>query len=215
MAMHQSIEGRRFGRLTVLSFCDVKSSNARWLCICDCGRERVVAACHLKSGHTTSCGCVRRTHGCSRSSVEYGIWRGMKTRCSNPRDPSFHKYGGRGIDVCKRWREDFAAFLADVGPRPSPAHSLERIDNSRGYESANVRWATPAEQARNTRRNHYLTFRGETRTVTDWAKQIGMSPTGLAARLRRSGMTVEQALTLPPGLDNQRRWDRRVARSAP
>jgi hypothetical protein len=106
----------------------------------------------------------RRTHGMS-STPEYFAWAAMLSRCHNPANPRYDDYGGRGITVCDRWRADFAAFLADVGRRPSPAHSLDRIDNDRGYEPGNCRWATAYVQARNRgrralgRSGHYLSTR--------------------------------------------------------
>lgn len=128
------------------------------LCQCSCGTVRIVAVQTLKSGASTSCGCVRdsatsqrnTTHGLS-TLPEYKTWCGMKDRCHNSKNKFFHLYGGRGIEVCSEWRDDFAAFFAHVGPRPSPKLSIDRIDVNRGYEPGNVRWATASQQSRNRR----------------------------------------------------------------
>lgn len=125
------------------------------------------------------------------------VWWHMRRRCDDPDDPRYPKYGARGIRVCDRWRENFDAFLADVGPRP-PGMWLERIDNDGNYEPGNCRWATPAEQQRNTRRNVRLTVGGETMTVTDWAIRLGCSKHVLHQRLRR-GWSPDRVVGTPIG----------------
>lgn len=117
----------------------------------------------------------------------------MKWRCD--RDKEAHIYRDRGIVVCQRWREDFAAFLADMGPRPSPKHSVDRIDNDRGYEPGNCRWATVLEQARNTRRNVLLTHGGVTLCVAEWAERTGVHATTILRRIR-CGVPVARALDM-------------------
>lgn len=198
------LSGQRFGKLTVVAAAGSRHGNALWECGCDCGSRCVVAACHLKSGHTKSCGCSYGTHGASYT-PEYRAWVGMVQRCEDPASVRYHRYGGRGIKVCAEWRNDFTKFLEHVGPRPSPSHSLDRVCNDKGYQPGNVRWATSAEQVRNTSRNVQITFNGETMVLTDWAQRIGLHPTALAGRIRR-GMPLHLALTLPVGLDNQRCW---------
>jgi hypothetical protein len=128
--------------------------------------------------------------------AEYGIWKGMRQRCTNPTVRDYHRYGGRGIEVCERW-ESFTAFLADVGPRPGPGYSLDRIDNDGDYEPGNVRWATAKEQQRNTDRVRRFTYQGETLTLPEWAERVGM-PAALIGRRVWSGWSVEAALTTPP-----------------
>lgn len=118
----------------------------------------------------------------------------MKSRCNNPNDPEYANYGGRGITVCVEWTRDFPTFLRDIGRRPSMQHTLDRIDNNGNYEPGNCRWATKAEQARNTRVSRVLCHAGESLTITDWARRIGLSATAIAQRLRL-GWTIEQALT--------------------
>lgn len=128
------------------------------LCRCSCGTLRIIAVQTLKSGLSKSCGCARdaalaqrnKTHGLSNL-PEYKTWCGMKDRCHNPKNKHFKDYGGRGIVVCNEWREDFGAFFAHIGPKPSPELSVDRIDVNRGYEPGNVRWATASQQSRNRR----------------------------------------------------------------
>jgi hypothetical protein len=131
------------------------------------------------------------------SAPEHRIWAGMKTRCYNPNAEHFERYGGRGIAVCWRWRNDFAAFFADMGPRPSVNHSIERRDNDAGYSPDNCYWATQKEQTRNTRRNHRLTWNGDSLTMADWDIKLGFPKDTVKARINRRKWTIERALTQP------------------
>lgn len=200
------IAGRTFGRLTVIQRASgpVKhGQQVRWTCRCSCGREHVVGGYHLRSGRTISCGCasvealVARSlkHG-ERSSAEYRTWCHILRRCLVQAAKDYPRYGGRGITVCRRWREDFSAFLADVGRRPSARHSLDRIKNERGYEPGNVRWATAREQANNRRDNRTLTHRGRTMTIAAWAREAGLNRGTLRSRID-SGWSIDAALTTP------------------
>lgn len=127
---------------------------------------------------------------------EYRAWSKIKERCFKPHHPSYTDYGGRGISMCARWRGSFPAFLADVGPRPSPAHSIDRIDNDGHYEPGNCRWATRSQQVRNSRHARRLTFGGETRTICEWADRLGLKLNTITDRLRK-GWQVEEALGRP------------------
>ena len=120
----------------------------------------------------------------------------MKARCLIPSNAEYHNYGERGITICAEWRDNFAAFLAHVGRRPTPAHSIDRIDVERGYEPGNVRWATAKEQADNRRNNVYLTLHGVTRRIMEWAELTGLSLETLHSR-RRLGWSDEQVLSEP------------------
>ncbi len=156
--------GAKYGRLTVLGLAGRDAAGRqRWLCRCDCGSQRVISSGDIRRKHkpTRSCGCLRAEvmaranlqHGHANvrngnGSPEWNAWASMRKRCTNPRHEFFHLYGGRGITVCKRW-DDFSAFLADMGARPSPEHSLDRSNNDGNYEPSNCRWATRSEQARN------------------------------------------------------------------
>lgn len=165
--------GMRFGRLVVVADSGVKASygDRLWDCTCDCGSTIRTVAYSLKSGRTTSCGC-RMMEESSRiiraynSEVGHGLrfhplyktWDSMIRRCLNPAQPRYRDYGGRGITVCERWRglpDGLRNFIEDVGERPSPKHSLDRINNDGNYEPANCRWATASEQAYNRRPKRY------------------------------------------------------------
>jgi hypothetical protein len=140
---------------------------------------------------------IRKKHG-MRKCIEYACWVNMKQRCYNPKSPIYKYYGGSGVTVCERWKDDFAAFLEDVGPRRSLEYSLDRYPNARGnYEPGNVRWATDEEQARNRPGyNVNVEWRGVIKTVTQWEKDLGFGADVLANRLR-TGWDVSEAFTAP------------------
>lgn len=191
--------GMLFGRWRVLHEAGLKNYSRYWLCQCDCLCIREVRGEHLSRGRSRSCGCLSTDlspHGHCRASIgkspEYNIWNNIKKRCYNPRNPSYPRYGGRGIQMCEQWRS-FITFLAEVGARPSAGLSLERIDNNGHYEPGNIRWATPTEQSRNRRSNVRLTFHGQTKTLVEWAEIRGIRPTIIQGRLRR-GASLEEAL---------------------
>lgn len=143
----------------------------------------------LKHGHT------RRSLPQKRTRL-YVAWSNMRARCRNPNDRCYAMYGGRGIRVCERWDDSFAAFEADMGPHPGAGYSLERLNNDGHYAPGNVRWATAKEQGRNKRNNVYLTFRGERLHVSEWASRTGLRVHNITNRLSL-GWTVERALTEP------------------
>lgn len=128
---------------------------------------------------------------------EWLAWWRMIHRCTNPKNPKYGSYGGRGITVCKRWRNSFAAFLKDIGPRPSTAHSLDRIDNDGDYRPSNCRWATRQQQAGNRRSCHLITFRGKTLTIAEWSRRTSIHRTAITSRIFQRGWSVKKALTTP------------------
>lgn len=127
---------------------------------------------------------------------EHRSWTQLIQRCTNPNNPAYAKYGGRGITVCARWRNSFVDFLADMGERPSLGHSLDRIDNDAGYFKENCRWATKSEQACNRRSNRLLTLGAETLPVMEWSRRTGLKRSTIEQRLVY-GWSVERALTTP------------------
>lgn len=194
----KDISGQTFGRLTVLRAVGRdQKRNIIWLCQCRCGNVAKNQGYRLKSGNTTSCGCAQREHCTTHKqsgSRTYGSWVAMRRRCSNPDDVSFHNYAGRGITICARWNR-FENFLEDLGERP-PGKTLERINNDGNYEPGNCRWATQAEQCRNTRQNHYLTYKGETLLISDWAKRLGVKTYVLCHRVAM-GWSDERVIGQP------------------
>lgn len=193
------IAGKTFGRWAVLAPSGSKDDGKTWQCVCACGHRRVVRGKDLRSGRSTSCGCASRErstkHG-RKNSPEYSSWQAMIARCTRPSHGAYHRYGGRGIKICDRWRHSFEDFFADMGPRPEGL-TLDRIDTNGHYEPGNCRWATRAEQSRNQRTNVLLSAFGKTMCAAAWAKEIGVTRTCIWLRLRR-GWSVEKALSARP-----------------
>jgi len=176
------ITNRRFNRLVVIAPAGGKPGLRKWLCQCDCGNTKVVFGGNLRAGYTQSCGCLHkertstatRTHGAagigaSAHTAEYNCWRSMKSRCAG----NDLRYGGRGITVCAEWLNSYPAFLTNMGPKPTPKHTIERIDNSGPYAPWNCRWATMSEQAINKRNNRWITYRGQRRIMSHVAAEHG------------------------------------------
>lgn len=198
------VVGDRFGRLLVLAVINKDRCGQKFLCRCDCGKDRSVYSHNIRSGKTKSCGCLHRettrlrstVHGAKRNGIktpEYGTWQAMLSRCINQNDGSFPDYGGRGIQVCKRWIESFQNFLDDVGLRPT-GKTLDRINNDGNYEPNNCHWATKKQQARNTRTNRWIEFNGQKKVLAQWADDLEIAPNVLVQRLKR-GWPIERALT--------------------
>ena len=199
------ITGQRFNRWTVLARdADYRPGFPKWRCICDCGTEVVVRGQALRDGTSKSCGCQRvdssrktciernTTHG--KSGIpEFKIWAAMRQRCVNPKAMGFNHYGGRGIKVCERWNS-FENFLADMGLRPSPKHSIERRNNDGPYDPTNCIWATKKMQANNTSINHRLRLGDETLTVVQWAERLGIDRHTIGNRLAL-GWPIEKVLS--------------------
>ena len=191
------LTGKTFGKWTVLEFHSYNNrGSVKWLCRCECGTEKPVITADLRRGRSTQCTrCARTRHGVSRS-PEWNSWAAMRKRCSNPSYGNYHRYGGRNIVVCDRWLKSFVNFLADMGPKPSSKHTIDRIDNDGNYEPSNCRWATPKQQSRNKSTNHLVTHNGRTMCLVEWAEETGIGFVTLYCRLQ-SGWSIKQVLTTP------------------
>ncbi|HMI94452.1 MAG TPA: hypothetical protein VK509_23930 [Polyangiales bacterium] len=200
-SMDERMLGRRFGRRVVIARAEGKD---RWAMQCDCGTPGNAIGGHLRAGKALSCGCLQRekaaathrTHGLSRRfRAEYLVWKGMRSRCANPTNPAFPRYGGRGVRVCERW-DSFENFIADMGARPADRESIERKDNDGHYEPSNCVWATRREQNRNQRRTRRVTVDGSTKSAADWEDAAGLQRKRVCARLD-AGWPAQDAVRRP------------------
>lgn len=193
MAKLKDITGQQFGRLTVVRY----AGASKWECVCECGTVRVVEGGNLKSGRTRGCWkhYPKRPRKIPSNAGHplYSVWRSMHRRCRDKGDPL---YGGRGIRVCESWGR-FKNFLADMGERP-PGSSLDRYPDKNGdYAPGNVRWATPTEQANNTRSNRILWAFGKSMTMAEWSREVGLSQDVIEQRIRTLRWPTEKALATP------------------
>lgn len=200
----EDISGLVSGRLTAIVRWPNRADN-HWVCQCECGAITVVRAEHIKKEIVRSCGCLRRELSSERARrgvphknmdrhsklPEYTTWCGMKARCTNKNNHAYRHYGGRGITVCERWL-DFKNFYADMGPKPV-GYSLDRIDNSHGYEPGNCRWTDKVTQQNNTRSTRHLTYGGETLSMMQWARKLGLAHQVISSRVY-AGLPIERVL---------------------
>lgn len=197
------LSGETFGRLTVLNKAANVSGRVAWECQCECGRRCIAIAHLLRSGGTRSCGCLRvetstnrmTAHGYAKKGAvapEHKVWTGMLKRCDEKNSDRYERYAGRGITVCDRWR-NFQNFIDDMGPRPSPKHSIDRINNDGNYEPGNCRWATQREQVENSTTAKIFTVDGRSQSISAWAREVGVNATTISSRLKR-GLPFEQAI---------------------
>lgn len=201
--IHVDITGQRFSMLVAVNTTGVRRGQRYWNCRCDCGIYTEVSTKVLRVGGKKSCGCLmnssnrskrKRTHGLART-LEYRSWAGMRARCLSEKSAGYENYGGRGIGIYDRWIDSFPNFLADMGHRPSPNHSLERIDNDKGYSPDNCRWATKKDQNRNRRDSVFVTIDGVTLVASEWIERSGIHTDTVRARVRR-GKSWKEALEL-------------------
>jgi len=191
--------GNKYGRLTVDSFSRRHMTQCGgylnyWNCVCECGNRSEVTNRNLLSGHTLSCGCYlidrlkecKTIHGFSRKGNVHQlhkVWRKILQRCNYTKDSSFHRYGGRGISVCERWKE-FKNFISDMLPEWKPGLTIERKDNDGPYSPENCRWATQMEQCNNRRSNVFATINGERLTLAQWSRKSGIRRATIGARVK-------------------------------
>lgn len=188
--------GQRFGQLTILRYKENRGKARQWVCLCDCGGKSIVQTGNLVSGHSKTCGCgnkkINRLSMTSKS--EYASWYSMLMRCTNVTGEFYKHYGGRGIEVCNRWKT-FELFIKDMGYKPGKNHSIERLDNNGDYEPGNCVWATQKTQARNTRRNFVIEYKGEKKCLAEWCEIFGIEYGKAWRRLRLRNWSPERAFT--------------------
>ena len=185
--------GHRFGRLVVMGLVrmETRSCGDRikrvpvFLAQCDCGNTKEAFSRNMRNGLTSSCGCLQkearksngvrsRRHGMTNTR-EHRTWLGIIERCCNPNGGNYKRYGARGIGMCDRWRNSFEAFFDDMGPRPSNKHSIDRIDNDKGYSPENCRWATNITQSVNRSTTVFVDYKGESVSLSEAARRCGVS----------------------------------------
>lgn len=220
MGTRLNLVGQKFGRLLVTANVASNSGRRKWACVCDCGKRVVVSTDNLRRGNSRSCGCwkierlskMRTTHGESNNYLHH-IWDGIKQRCLNPKSTFYSEYGGRGIRICDEWKCDYSEFSRyireNLGERPSPEYTIDRVNNNAGYTPGNLRWATPGEQSRNKRNNVIVEFGGKSAILQDWADSMGISRHALENRLLKWNM--EDAMTKRVSDDKWHRNPRQLA----
>lgn len=223
MSKYGDLTGQRFFRWTVIGPKKFTRKSGEvesgWLCRCDCGNQSIVPPTRLSFGLSRSCGCLQKEVAAKLKASHrkcgtkaYRSWVKIKQRCLNPKNKGFKRYGGAGITIADEWRDNFQAFYDHIGPAPSDSHSVDRIDNSRGYEPGNVRWATASEQARNRSDNTWVNISGRKLCLKDAAKSAGLNHVTVRGRLRR-GWDLKTALSEPAkraGYSNKVKRQRKV-----
>lgn len=204
MGVFQDLTGQRFERLVVISRTTNSRTNmTRWLCKCDCGKEKIVHSAHLKSGASKSCGCLQKElarsanliHGHSNKNItkEYRAWKHIRKRCYSVNCKDYKDYGGRGIRVCERWLESFQNFLNDMGNAPSKDLSIDRIDNDGDYEPNNCRWATTIEQAGNKRKSIIY----QDICLKEYCRQNNLNYGAIYQRIKKCNWSIKEAISTP------------------
>lgn len=192
--------GQKFGRLSVIEVGQIPNSY-RYIavCVCECGALIKQRFDHLLKGFAVSCGCFRvekiTKHGL-KNSPHYNAWKNMLDRCYNEKCKAYKNYGGRGIKVHQPWH-DIRNFVADLPSGYKPGVQLDRIDNDGDYEPGNIRWATPKQNSANRRSTTKLTFKGETKSQREWARQLGIDERLINSRILNLGWSVDRALSEP------------------
>jgi hypothetical protein len=204
MAKFVDLTGQRFGNLTVTGYERIRDSDGQsrvfWIYRCDCGNiGRAVTGNLKRIANCKKCGIAARSKKRATHHREplrlYNIWNGMKRRCDNPDLPNYKNYGGRGISVCEEWKNSFDSFRSWAFANGYAANlSIDRIDVNGDYKPENCRWADRKTQNNNTRANHYVEYRGERKTIAEWADETGVDPNTIYPRLNKYGWSVGEAL---------------------
>ncbi len=184
------LTGKKFGKWTVISKYCYKNKKTYWLCKCECGAQSVVDGDSLRRGKSTGCIKCRKPHYKHHLSYHplYGVWHSMNQRCKNPNFSEYKNYGGRGISVCKEWETNFLSFYNwAISHGYRKGLSIDRIDNDKGYYPQNCRWITMKAQSYNKSSNHIIIFNGESKTLTEWAKAMGIKTNTLCMRIKSHG----------------------------
>lgn len=207
MSKVQSLVGQRFSRLTVLDDFKIQNNKTYWLCKCNCGNEKYVRADSLKDGSIQSCGCLMRevqkscenkhkTHGLTKTKL-HNVWGSMKRRCYNKNVSRYENYGGKGIKVCDEWQEFLPFYEWAIANGYQEGLTIERIDVNGNYEPSNCTWITMEEQAKNKTNTTFLTYKGVTKRLVEWAKEYNIDRNNLRTRIFKCGWDIEKALTTP------------------
>lgn len=212
-----NIEGNRYGRLVVISFYGYDKGFDRWKCKCDCGNETIVPRHALESGNTTSCGCYKRQrtiethykHGGYKDRL-YGVWIDIKKRCYNENERSYKDYGGRGIEMCDEWKNDYGNFKSwaiSAGYDENAGYmecTIDRIDVNGNYCPENCRWANAVTQGNNRRTNKRIEINGRVKTLAQWAEEYGINTSTVNSRINQMKWDVVKAITTPVA---EKKWD--------
>ncbi len=204
----RNLIGEKFGRWTVIGKADIRNGMTVWKCRCECGTEKEVYQKHLLSGASASCGCLAKekarerielyrkdnaTHRMTGTRL-YHIWINIKSRCYNDKNNNHSNYGGRGITICDEW-QDFDNFMKwAINNGYTDTLTIERIDVNGNYEPSNCKWTTMKEQGNNRRNNHFITYKGITRTISQWSEMVGINRSTLYARINRDKWSIGRAL---------------------
>jgi len=202
---YSDVIGKKIGKLLIIG--KAPGIKGRVVCLCDCGNTTIKYVANIAVSKTHSCGCeVRRMcgerhyihGGCKRIQHEklYDIWQHIRSRCENPKDKRYKNYGGRGIKICKEWK-DYSVFRNDMSGGYNPGLQIDRIDNNKGYSKGNCRWATIKQQANNKTTNRFITFQGQTLTQRQWEERLGLRKGIICQRITVLGWDEERALTTP------------------
>lgn len=206
------ISNNRYGKLVAIERSTNISGKTAWKCVCDCGNITYVSTSNLTCNRIRSCGCLKLEKLLERSTTHnqrhtylYEVWKGIRQRCKNPKHPSYHNYGGRGIKVCDEWDKSFQAFYdwsytngysTENQKNEKLKLTIDRIDNNGNYEPCNCRWVDRKVQASNTRLAKLFTINGETKCLSEWCKLFGIKRNTIYRRIK-NGWTIEKALTTP------------------